>query len=62
MFEQFTTCFGALIISFRLAFIAAITVEASFLNLEKIVVAFKLKGHLVFTKVPASVVKSNLLV
>ncbi len=44
MFEQFTTCFGVLVVTFALAFVASVTVEASFLNLEKFIFAFKLKG------------------
>lgn len=44
MLQQFTTSFGLIFISFGLAFVAAVTVEASFLNLEKLVFASKIKS------------------
>lgn len=46
MLQQFTTSFGLIFISFGLAFVAAVTVEASFLNLEKLVFASKIKSIL----------------
>jgi peptidoglycan/LPS O-acetylase OafA/YrhL len=37
MFGTVITCFGVLVFCFGLAFVAAVTIEASFLNLEKLV-------------------------
>ncbi len=44
LFEQFTTCFGALVFVFLLAFVVSVTLEASFLNLEKFVFSSKPKS------------------
>ncbi|XP_032794832.2 nose resistant to fluoxetine protein 6 [Daphnia magna] len=44
MLGQFTICFGVLLICFGLAFATAVTLEASFLNLEKLFFAPKPKS------------------
>lgn len=46
MLGQFTICFGVLLICFGLAFATAVTLEASFLNLEKLFFAPKPKSNL----------------
>jgi peptidoglycan/LPS O-acetylase OafA/YrhL len=46
LFEQFTVCFGLLVVTFGLAFLVSVTLEASFLNLEKLVFSSKSKSNL----------------
>ncbi|EFX85286.1 hypothetical protein DAPPUDRAFT_314000 [Daphnia pulex] len=45
LFEQFTVCFGLLVVTFGLAFLVSVTLEASFLNLEKLVFSSKSKSQ-----------------
>jgi len=50
LFEQFTVCFGLLVVSFGLAFLVSVTLEASFLNLEKLIFSSKSKSKLTYIK------------
>lgn len=42
--DQFTTCFGILLICFGMAFVVSVTLEASFLNLEKFIFSSRPKS------------------
>ncbi|XP_046461507.1 nose resistant to fluoxetine protein 6-like [Daphnia pulex] len=44
LFEQFTVCFGLLVMTFGIAFLVSVTLEASFLNLEKLIFSSKSKS------------------
>ena len=46
LFEQFTACFGFLVVSFGMSFVVSVTLEASFLNLEKLIFYSKPKGNI----------------
>nr|CAH0109554.1 unnamed protein product [Daphnia galeata] len=46
LFEQFTACFGFLVFSFGISFVVSVTLEASFLNLEKLIFYSKPKGNI----------------
>jgi peptidoglycan/LPS O-acetylase OafA/YrhL len=46
LFEQFTVCFGLLVMTFGIAFLVSVTLEASFLNLEKLIFSSKSKSNL----------------
>ena len=54
LFEQFTTCLGALVITFVLAFVVSVTLEATFLNLEKFIFSPKPKSDSLSKKKPCS--------
>jgi peptidoglycan/LPS O-acetylase OafA/YrhL len=50
LFDQFIVCFGILVMSFTLAFVTSVTLEASFLNLEKLMFSSKPKSKFIINK------------